>query len=419
MNWMANQQHRSYWYFLIGIAAAAGISLLLLWHMQGAQMKKEYLAQNRAFVSSLLEQGVSGDAVADAFLAEEITEEGTRLLAGMGVSEKTRVFLLPGIGQIQSRAAVSAGGFFLLLAGGWLTAAAVFMRQRDQLYRKAAQQVDRFAEGDYSRPLAAIGEGSLHGLLARIDGLVKTLSSQRETELQTKRFLKETISDISHQLKTPLSALTMYNEIISREPENCELVKEFSNKTADSLERMEQLIQMLLKITRLDAGAVLFERQDYPVMDVVERSLQELKERAWREKKEIRLRGGENIWISCDLSWTAEAIGNLIKNALDHTGGDSARESIITVLWEEKAGMVHLTVEDNGCGIEEEDFYHIFKRFYRSRNRDKKAAGVGLGLPLAKSIIEGQGGILSAQSQPVCGAAFTIMLPGKTTDCPK
>lgn len=229
------------------------------------------------------------------------------------------------------------------------------------------------------------------------------LQSKNEEERKAKDFLKKTISDISHQLKTPLAALTMYQEIIANEPDNAETVKEFSGKIGVSLNRMEQLIQSMLKITRLDTGNIVFEKGCYSVMELIEHSINELTTRAEDENKQIVISGDPKQQIVCDLEWTGEAIGNIVKNALDHTmsGG------IIQILWKRTPATVRIIIADNGNGIAPEDIHHIFKRFYRSKH-SLDTQGIGLGLSLAKSIIEGQGGLISAQSKLNEGTSFTL-----------
>lgn len=137
--------------------------------------------------------------------------------------------------------------------------------------------------------------------------------------------------------------------------------------------------------------------------ELAEQASGELQERAGREDKEIVLEGKPEEVIFCDPEWTGEALGNLIKNALDHTdtGG------IVRVTWKRSPVFLRLTVADNGQGIAPEDIHHIFKRFYRSKNSSDRQ-GAGLGLSLAKAIIEGQGGTLSAESCPGKGSAFHI-----------
>ena len=148
------------------------------------------------------------------------------------------------------------------------------------------------------------------------------------------------VSNISHQLKTPLAALSMYMEIIMEEPENEEVVKDFTRKSIQSLERMKQLIRSLLTMARLDTGAIVFEKWQCLVSEIVEQAVNDLMERARYEGKEIRMEGQPKECLLCDPEWTIEAVGNLVKNGLDHTkaggvirigGGDSLWRSFVSV----------------------------------------------------------------------------------------
>ena len=195
----------------------------------------------------------------------------------------------------------------------------------------------------------------------------------------------------------------MYTEIISSEPGEERTVREFASKSVQSLARMERLIYLLLKVTRLDAGSVNFNRKPVKVQEIVYKSAEDLFIRAKQEEKELLFEGNTGITLYCDEDWTVEAIGNLLKNGLDHT----KRGGTVCVSWSVSPAMLRIDVKDNGSGIQPEDIHHIFKRFYRSRN-SLDTQGIGLGLPLAKSIIEGQGGVLSVESEPGQGTVFHI-----------
>lgn len=357
------------------------------------------LRQAEMTVSYLLEQGIDPVTAAGAVANAEITREGEALVRKAGVSESQYP---PAISGLQSKAVrivvMGAVVFAILIVGGTI----LFLERRERLYRQAFETVRGFLASDYTAHLPRLSEGSMYRMFGEIDKLANILQSQAETEHKAKEFLKDTISDISHQLKTPLSALRMYNEIISEEPQNGEMVLEFSEKTDTALERMEQLIGMMLKITRLDAGSIVFERDHYPVSEVVEKAVQNLRIRAQNEGKTLEITGGEET-MYCDLQWTSEAIGNLVKNALDHTddGGH------IAISWCESPGMMRIHVADDGSGICPEDYHHIFKRFYRSKN-SLDTQGIGLGLPLAKSVTEGQGGMITVSSVKGEGTEFTI-----------
>lgn len=391
--------------FCILIAVWGILCAFLCLRLSNAQVQagKRILLEHQCQVaSSLLEKGFSKGEAAQVITSTDITDEGRSLVKESGFTEHTAVYFLPLVAK-------NAGQFSIYLWGGYVLAAVllgslifVFLHQRERLYQEAVKTTERFLNGDFSRHLPRMREGTVYRLFASVDSLANVLSSKSETEHRAREFLKDTISDISHQLKTPLSALKMYNEIIHEEPGNAQLVREFTDKSDGALKRIEQLIGAMLKITRLDAGNIVFEKHAYQVRELVLEAVAHLKTRAQMENKALILEGGEES-VVCDLQWTAEAVGNLVKNALDHTeaGGH------IRISWDKSAAMVRLYVSDDGSGIPEEDFYHIFKRFYRSAHSMDKQ-GVGLGLPLAKSIIEEQGGILSVKSEPGEGTVFTI-----------
>lgn len=405
MSFWRDRQFRHFYVFLMGVLAALTVFVAVIWMMYGRLSKEMYLSHNRSVVSSLLEAGVERNVIARAFAADASSPEGEALVEMMGLGENAKAAFLPGIAGMQSKMAVCMTGFVMSLWFVQMAGAGFFFSDREKVYAEAEKTVRKFAEGDFSENISYLEEGRLHQLFGSVDHLAKALAAQSEMTGRAKAFLKDTISDISHQLKTPLAALEMYCEIISAEPENTEIVIKFTKKASEALIRMERLILALLKIARLDAGAVIFEKKDYSVGDVVKRGIEELAVRAQREGKEILLSGQDSVSVNCDLQWTGEALGNLVKNALDYT-----REGAkIEISWEELADAVRVSVIDDGEGIGEEMFYHMFKRFYRVG----KGNGIGLGLPLAKSVMEGQGGMLSAHNIPGGGAAFVMTFPMK------
>ena len=160
---------------------------------------------------------------------------------------------------------------------------------------------------------------------------------------------------------------------------------------------------MPLPLSDMNMRNILFEKSGCHISELISLSISELTTRAESENKKILIEGNTEQPLVCDLEWTSEAIGNIVKNALDHVkpGG------IIQITWERAPAIFRIFISDNGDGIAPEDIHHIFKRFYRSKH-SLDTQGVGLGLPLAKSIIEGQGGFISVQSEINEGTTFTI-----------
>ena len=271
----------------------------------------------------------------------------------------------------------------------------------------AVAEIEDYLTGDTDARIECDEEGELYRLFHSVNTLVSVLNAHIENEFRTKEFLKDTISDISHQLKTPLAALNIYNGILQSETENLPDLKEFTILSEQELDRIEALVQNLLKITRLDAGAIILEKNFENVSDMMHDIEQHFAYRAKQEQKELILSGDDDISLFCDREWMIEAVSNLVKNAFDHT--DAGKR--ICVEWKQMSDLLQIVVEDNGCGIHSEDIYHIFKRFYRSRF-SKDTQGIGLGLPLAKTIVELHGGNMKVDSVLGKGSAFTINLSG-------
>ena len=247
-------------------------------------------------------------------------------------------------------------------------------------------------------------------LFHSINSLAAVLNAHADNELREKEFLKNTISDISHQLKTPLAALNIYNGLLQDEDIEVSSVKEFAGLSEQELDRIETLVQSLLKITRLDAGAIVLEKNAENVADMMRDIELHFAYRARQEKKEIILSGSDHLSLFCDRDWLNEAIDNIVKNAFDHTESGAT----IRVAWKELPSGVQIVITDNGCGIHPEDIHHIFKRFYRSRfSKDKQ--GIGLGLPLAKAIVEAHNGTIEVDSELGIGTTFTMnfLIPTK------
>ncbi len=370
--------------------------------VQTNAVKELYVSHDRAVVSSLLAQGVSKEVIATAITNETNNQEGSVFLSNIGITEATAVRFLPEVFRYQQKT-----GLFMLFPGILFSfilvlGAGMFFGRREKLYQTAEQVIVKYMEGDYSCHMPQMKEGSIYRLFSLVEQLAIILKSKNESEHRIKDFLKNTIADISHQLKTPLAALILYNEIILEEPKQLGTVQEYSEKTGLALKRMEQLILSMLKITRLDAGNIIFEKEDCRLTELISQSYSELTSRALEEGKEIRMDGPTDITVLCDKQWTSEAIGNIIKNSLDHTGDGG----IIRIFWERTPAMIRIHISDNGTGISPEDLHHIFKRFYRSK-KSLDTQGIGLGLSLAKSIVEGQNGVISVHSDSY-GTTFSI-----------
>lgn len=278
-----------------------------------------------------------------------------------------------------------------------------YFKDQNRIMEDAVKQITEYISGNREARIACDEEGELYRLFHEVNSLVAILNANAENERRSKQFLKNTISDISHQLKTPLAALNIYNGLLQGETEELPELQEFTTLSEKELDRIETLVQNLLKITKLDAGSIVFEKTSENVADMMGEIELHFAYRAKQEEKELILSGDEHISLFCDHDWMIEAIENIVKNAFDYTG----KGNFIRIEWKQSASMVQIKIMDNGSGIHPEDLHHIFKRFYQSRfSKDKQ--GIGLGLPLSKMIVEAHHGTIEVDSTLGAGTTFAL-----------
>ena len=285
-----------------------------------------------------------------------------------------------------------------------------YFKEQNEVMETAVSQIKEYISGNHEARIDCDEEGEVYRLFHEVNSLVTILNAHVEQERRSKQFLKNTISDISHQLKTPLAALNIYNGLLQGEAVDVPEIQEFTSLSEKELDRINTLVQNLLKITKLDAVSIVLEKKPEDVAEMMNNVELRFSYRAEQEQKKLVLFGEEDIFLSCDRDWILEAVDNIVKNAMDHTkSGDT-----IEIKWRKSASIVQIQIKDNGSGIHPEDLHHIFKRFYRSRF-SKDQQGIGLGLPLAKMIIEAHNGTIEVNSELGKGTMFTIsfLIPTK------
>lgn len=285
-----------------------------------------------------------------------------------------------------------------------------YFRRQDKTMEAAVAVMEAVLSGDRDARIDCDEEGELYRLFHGVNTLSAVLNAHAANELQEKNFLKQTISGISHQLKTPLAALQVYNGLLQGEAEALPAIREFVTLSEQELDRMDTLVQNLLKLARLDAGAIVLEKRPEQVADMMKDVQLHFAYRARQEGKQLLLSSADEVSLLCDRDWMLEAVDNIVKNALDHT----QRGDTIRIAWRQFASVVQITVTDNGAGIHPEDLHHIFKRFYRSRF-SQDTQGLGLGLSLAKGILEAHNGAIEVRSELGAGTTFVIsfLIPTK------
>jgi signal transduction histidine kinase len=374
--------------------------------------KENMMTHDAEIAGHLLSDGVDAYQIKMAFIdqkGDEAPINGTALLKNAGYQKSTMNSLLPAVDQFYQKYAVIMLVFSLLFSAFLLAVGYFFARDRNKKLEDAGKKMQSFMDGDALIRLEDANEDSLSGFFSKVNTMATALTAHIEKEKQSRIFLKETISDISHQLKTPLAALQMYIEIILDEKTGNKVVEDFLHKSQRELLRMENLIQNLLKLAKLDAGTIVLEKNNHELVAFLEDCRSMLITRAERENKKITMSCDKSIRMNFDELWLGEALENIIKNALDHTKTNDQ----IEVGGEENSLMIEITIKDNGAGIDPEDLYHVFERFYRSRY-SKDQQGIGIGLALSKVIIEKHGGTITVESELGIGTTFHLIFPKLT-----
>lgn len=283
----------------------------------------------------------------------------------------------------------------------FLLAIFFYNRNRYQKIEALTNQIDQLLHGSQLPELQA-EEGELAILSNQIKKMTTRLQEQSRSLQKEKSHLSSSLTDIAHQLRTPLTTLTMIGDFLSEPELEDQRRKELARELLNMLNRIDQLITILLKIAKLEGQTVHYQPQDILLDQLLTDSLQpflipmELKEMALQQT------GQKNIHLQIDPSWTQEAIGNILKNCIEHSENGSS----LFLSYEQNALYTELRISDTGKGIAPEDLPHIFERFYQGKNPHKNSFGVGLSL--ARMIITQQGGSLTAKNQQTGGAVFTI-----------
>lgn len=247
-----------------------------------------------------------------------------------------------------------------------------------------------------------IREGELSILESEIHKLSQKLNHQTELLQKDKLYLADAISDISHQLKTPLTSMMMMAELLATQTLSEEKELEFIHNIQVGVERMQWLVQSLLKISKLDAGAVELKQDSVSMKQLIKKSVEAFLIPMEMKQQSFCIDDREDVSFLGDLNWCTEAISNIVKNCMEHT----SEGGTIGIRYGDNNFYTTIVIEDNGTGISKEDLPHIFERFYKGKSASKES--VGIGLALSKAIITRQKGTIQVESKVGEGTRFTI-----------
>lgn len=244
-------------------------------------------------------------------------------------------------------------------------------------------------------PTEEYKEGTIGILYTNFYKMVGVLQESRNREMKEKIFLRDIISDISHQLKTPMSSLMVFVDLLLEDKvDDPDKQKRILTEAANQLNRMEWMVLSMLKLARIEAGAIQFEKKKAMLKPLLLQAAEGVQFLVKERGQELTVDCEAGCELECDGDWLVEAIINLLKNASDYSGADKR----IRVEVEQTNVYTRIYVKDEGPGIPEEEIPNIFKRFYRV-HQAVNPNSVGIGLSLTKSIVEGMGGSIHVKSE--------------------
>lgn len=307
------------------------------------------------------------------------------------------------------------GQGWVLLVGALLTACALvwlflltllFAKRLSQFTSDLCQTMDSMITGGEEPARAEDRETIFARISYRLSRLYGILQENRRKVDEERRELQTLVSDISHQVKTPVANLKMVTDTLLAKPVTEQERRDFLQGIRSQTDKLEFLVQSMGKASRLETGAVTLEKKDAPLLDTLAQAMSGIVYGAEQKGISVEVQCPDDLRVSHDSRWTAEALFNLLDNAVKYTPA-GGKISVSVEQWEM---YVKLDVIDTGKGIPESRQAAIFRRFYREEEVHDQP-GVGIGLYLAREIVTRQGGYIQVASKPGRGSAFSVFLP--------
>lgn len=288
-------------------------------------------------------------------------------------------------------------GIFVLSGVFWYS---IFYQKEKKLLNRLQQMLDCVINGELER--TEISEEKYSALENSMKQYLDSSFLTRKKQQEQKEVIQKLISDIAHQTLTPISNLKIYGEILSEvSNENQEEIATILEQT----EKLDFLIQSLVKLSRMESGIIAVHPEDTAIAQMFASIQQQFNVKAMERDISLNL-FDTDLHVLCDPKWTVEAFGNIVDNAIKYT----ARGGNVQIKAEQYSFFVKIDIIDDGIGIEKEEIPKIFGRFYRSLSVADQP-GVGIGLFLAREIIQAQKGYIKVTSERGKGSTFSVFLP--------
>ncbi|MBS5197444.1 MAG: HAMP domain-containing histidine kinase [Clostridiales bacterium] len=294
-------------------------------------------------------------------------------------------------------------GIFVLLSGtGLCILQIVFAEKRYKEIRLLSQQLDEILHEGGSMELRHFREGDVEILRDELQKMLLRLEEQTELLEKEKMSLADSLADISHQIRTPLTTLNLLVERLKKNTGDISSRQSLLREAEQMLDRIQWLVTSLLRLSKLDAGAIVLKPQTILLSSFFREVMKPFDVSMDVRGQSLEIRGDGSTEVQGDYNWTMEAIGNVIKNSLEYTpeGG------LLLIEWTENPLFTEIKITDSGKGIPKEDIPHLFERFYRGKNAGNHSFGIGLSL--SRAILSQENAVIYGQNVSPLGAQFVI-----------
>ena len=397
MSFMKNPELRCYLrWMVVCLLVLLGLGFLITGLLQ-AQYQDQILQHDAALLGTLLQLYPEQETA----LVSQLTKSADASSLQAGLSALNLYNYTPA----EAVHAAPLFGLFTVLC--FLLSALVSCVCLYKIYQKIhriTQYLHQAAKGETPSPLLEAEEGSFGYLANESTKVVHSLYRKASQSDEDKAALSRAISDISHQIKTPITSMTMLTDILLEQPVPEAQRVLFLQRIQAQLGRIKWLVDALLKLSKLDSGSVVMEKKTISCETLLEQCMLPLYPILQQRQITYLPSGQLNTCFVGDLSWMTEAVGNVIKNCIEHTPPHGK-------LYIQASGnplYTELQIRDTGEGIDPEDIPHLFERFYRGKNASPDS--VGIGLALSRSIIEQQNGVIDVSSTLKKGSCFSIRM---------
>lgn len=279
----------------------------------------------------------------------------------------------------------------------------LYDKNKSKKIKEITKMISKINNRQFDIDINDFNEGELSILKNEISKTTTMLRQVADNSVKDKLNLKDSLGDISHQLKTPLTSITiMIDNILDNPDMNEKTRKKFLVNIKREILNINFLVMSLLKLSKFDANVVKFNKESVYLKDIIIESIKNVSMIKELKNITIKVSGDDNIKLLCDFKWQVESITNILKNSIEHT----SEYGTVEVNYSENKLYTRILIKDNGKGINSDDLPHIFDRFYKGKNGSDDSFGIGLSL--SKTIIEKEGGSITVKSTPNIGTIFTI-----------